>query len=80
MFTVKKKPLTPNIIWDGSAGKPLCNFGHKGTITTDDRDLAEKLAALGHEVTEQAETPAEQTETPARLAAPASKAKKTESR
>lgn len=55
MFTIKKKPLTPNIIWDGSAGKPLCNFGHKGTITTNDRELAEKLAALGHEVTGDAE-------------------------
>lgn len=59
MFTIKKKPLTPNIIWDGSAGKPLCNFGHKGTITTNDRDLAEKLAALGHEVTGEAEAPAQ---------------------
>ena len=60
MFTIKKKPLTPNIIWDGSAGKPLCNFGHKGTITTNDRDLAEKLAAMGHEVTGAAEAPAQQ--------------------
>lgn len=56
MFTIKKKPLTPNIIWDGSAGKPLCNFGRKGTITTNDQELAEKLAALGHEVTGDAET------------------------
>lgn len=60
MFTIKKKPLTPNIIWDSSAGKPLCNFGHKGTITTNDRDLAEKLAAMGHEVTGEAEAPAQQ--------------------
>lgn len=59
MFTIKKKPLTPNIIWDGSAGKPLCNFGHKGTITTNDRNLAEKLAAMGHEVTGEAEAPAQ---------------------
>ena len=32
MFTVKKKPLTPNIIWDGSAGRPLCSFGHRGLL------------------------------------------------
>ena len=64
MFTIKKKPLTPNIIWDSSAGKPLCNFGHKGTITTNDRDLAEKLAALGHEVTGEAEAPAQQAAAP----------------
>lgn len=64
MFTIKKKPLTPNIIWDGRAGKPLCNFGHKGTITTNDRDLAEKLAAMGHEVTGEAEAPAQPEQEP----------------
>lgn len=59
MFTIKKKPLTPNIIWDGSAGRPLCNFGHKGSITTNDEDLAKKLSALGHEVTGEADAPAQ---------------------
>ncbi len=55
MFTIKKKPLTPNIIWDANAGKPLCCFGHRGMLTTNDRDLAGKLAAMGHEVTGEAE-------------------------
>lgn len=52
MFTIKKKPLTPNIIWDDKAGKPLCSFGHKGVLETDNQELAEKLAAMGHTVTE----------------------------
>lgn len=51
MFTVKKKPLTPNTIWDGSMGRPLCSFGHAGVLVTDDPELAGKLAALGHTVT-----------------------------
>ena len=51
MFTVKKKPLTPNTIWDGSMGRPLCSFGHAGVLVTNDPELAGKLAALGHTVT-----------------------------
>lgn len=59
MFTVKKKPLTPNIIWDSSAGRPLCNFGHKGLLKTNDMELARKLEAMGHTVTGEAEVPAQ---------------------
>lgn len=60
MFTVKKKPLTPNIIWDGSAGRPLCSFGHRGLLETNDPELAEKLAAMGHMVTGDADVPVQQ--------------------
>lgn len=60
MFTVKKKPLTPNIIWDGSAGRPLCSFGHRGLLETNDPELAGKLAAMGHMVTGEADVPARQ--------------------
>lgn len=51
MLTIKKKPLTPNIIWDVENNRPLCKFNNKGIIETDDKILAEKLKALGHEVT-----------------------------
>lgn len=50
-YTVTKKPLTANTIWDAEAGKPLCRFD-KGVIDTDDDELANKLKALGHTVTE----------------------------
>lgn len=60
MFTVKKKPLTPNIIWDSSAGRPLCNFGHKGELKTNDPELAEKLAAMGHTVIGEPDAPVQQ--------------------
>ena len=63
MLTVKKKPLTPNIIWDGSAGRPLCSFGHRGLLETNDPELAKKLAAMGHRVTGEADVPACQEET-----------------
>lgn len=60
MFTVIKKPLTPNIIWNGDAGKPLCDFGHKGMLETNDQELVQKLAAMGHTVTGEADAPAQQ--------------------
>lgn len=53
-YTVTKKPLTANTIWDAKAGKPLCRFD-KGVIHTDDDELATKLKALGHTVTENAD-------------------------
>lgn len=55
MYTVKKKPLTPNMIWDAKAGKPLCSFGHKGFLETNDKELVDKLAAMGHTVTGEAD-------------------------
>lgn len=56
MFTVKKKPKTPNIIWDAAARKPLCKFV-KGELKTNDEALAEKLKGMGHEVTGEADQP-----------------------
>jgi hypothetical protein len=49
MFKIKKKPLTSNTIWDAENNRPLCKF-NKGIIQTEDKDLAEKLKALGYEV------------------------------
>jgi hypothetical protein len=49
MFTVKKKPLTANTLWDGENNKPLCRFS-KGVFQTEDKELAEKLKTLGYEV------------------------------
>lgn len=54
MFTVKKKPLTPNMIWDADNNKPLCKFV-KGQLTTNDEALVEKLTALGCEVSGEAD-------------------------
>lgn len=50
MFLVKKKPLTPNTVWDGDNGKVLCKF-EKGIFRTEDQAVADKLLALGYEVT-----------------------------
>lgn len=50
MMTVIKKPLTPNIVWDTETNKPLCKF-NKGVFQTNDKVIADKLAALGHKVT-----------------------------
>lgn len=60
MFTVKKKPLTPNMIWDAENNKPLCKFV-KGQLTTNDEALVEKLTALGCEVLEEADKAPEKT-------------------
>lgn len=49
MFTVKKKAKTPNIIWDEKNKKPLCKF-KDGVFKTNDTALAEKLKAMGHDV------------------------------
>lgn len=49
MFTVKKKNLTPNMIWDVENNKPLCKFV-KGVMETNDEELVKKLKELGHEV------------------------------
>ncbi len=49
MITVKKKPLTSNIVWDTEANKPLCKFS-KGVFQTNDKEVADKLSALGYEV------------------------------
>ncbi len=50
MFLVKKKPLTPNMVWGGDNKKPLCRF-EKGIFRTEDQAVADKLFALGYEVT-----------------------------
>lgn len=49
MYTVTKKRLSPNTVWDVENGKILCRF-EKGTFVTDDEQLANKLAAMGHTV------------------------------
>ncbi len=50
VYTVKKKPLSPNTVWDAETEKPLCRF-EKGTFVTDDERTAKKLEAMGHSVT-----------------------------
>lgn len=47
MFIVTKKPKTPNIVWDASAGRPLCRFVN-GVFETNDEAVASKLKAMGH--------------------------------
>lgn len=62
MYTVTKKPKTPNMIWDVENNRPLCKFGKKGILETNDGTLAEKLKAMGHTVTgevDKVETPVE---------------------
>lgn len=62
MFTVTKKPKTPNMIWDAENKRPLCKFDKKGILETNDETLAEKLKAMGHTVTgevDKVETPVE---------------------
>lgn len=54
MITVKKKPLTPNIIWDASSNCALCKFVN-GVIKTNDEALVSRLKALGHTVEGQAD-------------------------
>ena len=49
MFKVKKKPKTPNIVWDVSSNRPLCKFV-KGVFETNDETLASQLKDLGHMV------------------------------
>ena len=49
MYTVTKKPLTSNTLWDAEKSKPLCKFT-KGVLKTNDTDLVEKLKKMGYEV------------------------------
>ena len=49
MFKVTKKPKTPNMIWDAANNRPLCKFV-KGVLETNDKAIADRLAALGHTV------------------------------
>lgn len=51
MFQVTKKPNTPNMIWDANQNRPLCKFVG-GVLETKDKKLADRLKALGHDVTE----------------------------
>lgn len=55
MFTVIKKPLTPNIIWDVKKNIPLCKF-ENGKLETNDVELVEILKAMGYEVTGEVDT------------------------
>jgi len=71
MYKVIKKPLTPNMVWDAEHGKPLCRFKN-GVLETDDKTVADKLAAMGYSVendTVEAET-AEQTKAVTTSSAP----------
>lgn len=49
MYTVTKKPLTPNTVWDAETGKPLCKFV-KGKLVTNDEQTVERLGEMGHTV------------------------------
>lgn len=51
MYIVKKKPLTPNMIWDDKKKQPLCRFV-KGVLETEDSALAKKLEKMGYDVQE----------------------------
>lgn len=53
-YTITKRPLTPNSLWDDEKGGIFCSFSN-GKIETDDDGLAEKLEALGHTVTRNAD-------------------------
>lgn len=54
MYSVKKKPMTPNIIWDAEKGKTLCRFIN-GELKTNDEVLVEKLKELDYDVTGEAD-------------------------
>ena len=56
MFTVIKKPLTPNTLWDSAKGEVLCKF-EKGKLETNDEELVAKLKAMGYEVAGEADEP-----------------------
>lgn len=56
MFTVKKIPKTPNILWDAAAKTPLCKFVN-GVLETNDAVLADKLKGMGYEVTGETDVP-----------------------
>lgn len=49
VYTVTKKPLAPNTVWDTETGKPLCRFV-KGKLVTNDEQTAERLGEMGHKV------------------------------
>lgn len=49
MYTVTKKPLAPNTVWDAETEKPLCRF-EKGKFVTDDERIAKRLEAMGHAI------------------------------
>lgn len=54
-YTITKKPKTPNMLWDGKTKKIIAKFNEKGVFETDNKEVAEKLKALGHTVVEAAE-------------------------
>lgn len=49
MFKIRKKPKSPNIVWDASKNCPLCKF-EKGIYETEDTSIAEKLKSMGYQV------------------------------
>lgn len=55
MFKITKKPQTPNIVWDSEKKAPLCKFV-KGVFETNDKQIADKLKAMGHTVTGKADS------------------------
>lgn len=54
MYKVTKKPNTPNVIWDSVNKTPLCKFV-SGVFETNDKKVADKLKAMGHTVTGEAD-------------------------
>jgi hypothetical protein len=57
-YSISKKPLTPNSVWDAKSGMVVCHFVN-GKFETDDADLAKKLEAMGHTVTKGADAEAD---------------------
>ena len=57
-YSISKKPLTPNSVWDAKSGMVVCHFVN-GKFETDDADLAKKLEAMGHTVTKSADAEAD---------------------
>ncbi len=51
-YTIIKKPKTPNMLWDAKTKKIVAKFNEKGVFETDNKEVAEKLKALGHTVVE----------------------------
>lgn len=55
LYTITKKPKTPNMLWDGQSKTIIVKFDEKGVFVTKEKALAEKLKALGHTVAEEEE-------------------------